>query len=84
MSRLRVTIDHVVFNGLAHSERASFLESLQRELSQHLSAAARPGSMRSHVRPVLKLDAMAFTPGAAGGKHLGSQVARAIGKGIKP
>ncbi len=85
MSRVRVTIDRLVLKGLEPADRKALVEGLQTELSHVLSdPAARAGWARSHRTPVLKLGRMPLEAGTAGGRKFGKQVARAVGRGLKP
>lgn len=85
MSRVRVTIDRLVLKGLEAADRKALVEGLQAELSQVLSGpAARAEWAHSHRTPVLKLGRMPLEAGTAGGRKFGKQVARAMGKGLKP
>jgi hypothetical protein len=85
VSRVRVTIDQLVFRGLEPAERKALVEGLQGELSRVLGdAAARAEWAKSHRTPVLKLGRMPMEPGIAGGRKFGGGLARAIGKGLKP
>jgi len=85
MSRVRVTIDHLVLKGLDPAERRALVEGLQKELSEFLSdPAARAGWAHPHRTPVLKLGRMPLEPGPAGGRKFGKQIARAVGRGLKP
>jgi hypothetical protein len=85
MSRVSVTIDQLVLKGLEPAERKALIEGLQAELSGLLSdRATRAEWARPHRTPVMKLGAVPFEPGAAGGRKLGMSVARAIRKGLKP
>jgi hypothetical protein len=85
MSRIRVTIDRVVLNGLEAADRTALLEGLRTELSRALGdPAARGEWARSHRTPVLKLGRMQLDPGPSGGRKFGRGLARAIGKGLKP
>jgi hypothetical protein len=85
MTRIHVTIDRVVLSGMDPAARAAFLQGLEAELSQSLAdPVARAGWARPHHTPVLKLGRMPFDSGAGGARKLGGQVARGIGRGLKP
>ena len=85
MSRVRVTIDRLVLKGLEPADRKALVEGLQAELSYVLSdPAARATWAQSHRTPVLKLGRMPWEAGTAGGRKFGKQVARAVGRGLKP
>jgi len=85
MSRVRVTIDQLVLKGFDPADRKAITEGLQTELSHYLSdPKARAGWARPHRTPVMKLGGMSFEPGPSGSRKFGANVARAIGKGLKP
>jgi len=85
MSRVRVTIDQLVLKGLEPAERNALVEGLQRELSQVLSdPAARAEWARSHRTRLLRLGRLPLEPGPSGGMKFGKQIARAVGRGLKP
>jgi hypothetical protein len=85
MSRVRVTIDQLVLKGLEPVERKALVEGLQRELSQVLSdPVARAEWARPHRTPVLRLGQLPLESGASGGRKFGKQMARAIGRRLKP
>jgi hypothetical protein len=85
MSRIRVTIDRLVLKGFEASDRNALVEGLQGGLSQVLSdPAARAEWARSRRTPVLKLGRMQLEPGPSGGRKFGKQMARAVGRGLKP
>lgn len=84
MSRVRVTIDRLVLNGLEPAARTALVEGLRAELSGMLGDPASRGEW-AHPRrtPVLKLGRMALDPGPSGGRKFGGGLARAIGKGLR-
>jgi hypothetical protein len=85
VSRIKLTIDRLVLNGIESGDRKALVESLNAELSQVLSdPAGRAEWARSHRTPVLKLGRMPLEAGAAGGRKFGKQMARAVGRGLKP
>ena len=85
MSRIEVTIDHVVLRGLDPADRHSLVNGLKSELSRILADPATGiKSARSQRTPVLRVDRMSMDPGLAGARKLGGGIAEAIGKGIKP
>jgi hypothetical protein len=85
MSQVRVTIDRLVLKGMEPAERKALVEGLQRELSRVLSdPATRAQWAHSHRTPVLRLGRLPLEPGAAGGRKFGKQMARALGRGLKP
>ena len=85
MSRIRLTIDRLVLNGVEAGAQKPLIEGLRKELSQILSGrATRAEWARPHRTPVLKLGRMPLGPGPSGGTQFGKQVARSIGRGLKP
>lgn len=85
MSRVRVTIDQLALKGLEPADRKALIEGLQAELARTLlDRSTRAEWARPHRTPVMKLAAMPFEPGPSGGRKLGVDVARAIGRGLKP
>jgi hypothetical protein len=85
MSRIRVTIDRLSLKGFEAGDRNAIVEGLKGELFQVLSdAAARAEWTRSRRTPVLKLGRMPFEPGTSGGRKFGKQLARGVGRGLKP
>lgn len=85
MSRIRLRIDRLVLNGLQPGQEKALVESLRSQLSQVLSdRGARAEWARSHRTPVLKLGRMPIASGSAGAGRFGAQLARGIGKGLKP
>jgi hypothetical protein len=85
MSRITLTIDRLVLNGIEPGDRKALVEGLRAELSQVLSdPAGRAEWARSHRTPVLKLGRMSLEGGPAGGRKFGKQMARAVGRGLKP
>jgi hypothetical protein len=85
MSQVRVTIDRLVLKGMEPAERKALVEGLQRELSRVLSdPATRDEWAHSHRTPVLRLGRLALEPGPSGGRTFGKQMARALGRGLKP
>jgi hypothetical protein len=85
MSRIRVTIDHVVLRGMAPADRKAFLEGLQSELTSLLAdPTTRAQWAKPHRTPVVRLGGMPFTSGPSGGRRFGVGVARAIGRRLAP
>jgi hypothetical protein len=85
MSRIHLTIDNLVLRGLDPAGQRAFVRSLRREMESFLAnSAGRSEWARSHRTPVLRLGRMSLEPGAAGAGKLGGQVARSIGRGLKP
>ena len=85
MSRIDLTIDKLVLKGFDPGDHKAVAEGLQKELASFLAdRSARSDWARPHRTPVLRLDAVPHQSGVAGGRKLGADVARAIGKGLKP
>ncbi|MGA7339578.1 MAG: hypothetical protein WBX18_03200 [Terracidiphilus sp.] len=85
MSRIHVEIDKLALGGLDPAARRAFVISLEKELRSILAEPVARGEWaRTHRTPVLRLNRMSMEPGAAGAGKLGRQVARGIGKGLKP
>ena len=85
MSRIHLTIDRLVLDGLDPAGRRAFVAAMRKELENVLAnPASRAAWARSHRTPVLRLSRMSLEPGSAGAGRLGTQVARGIGKGLKP
>jgi hypothetical protein len=85
MSKIHVTIDRLVLIGLDAPARTAFVNSLKSELARTLAdPAMRAAWARSHRTPVVRLDRIALDPGLGGARKLGGQVAKGIGRGLKP
>lgn len=85
MSRIRVTIDHVVLRGIQPAERQAILDGLREELQTVLSdPVARAAWSRSHHAPVLRLGQMTLVPGPTGGRTFARGLIRALGRRIGP
>ncbi|MGF6854020.1 hypothetical protein [Paraburkholderia sp. CI3] len=85
MSRIHVSIDRLVLSGMDPAARTAFVDGLKSQLTEMLAQReGREAWARNHRTPVLKLGQMAQTPGISGARRLGNQVARGIGKGLKP
>jgi hypothetical protein len=85
MSRIRLDIDRLVLRGFEPLEAKAFSEALQSHLSEILSEQATRTHWAGLQRtPVLKLGRMSRDSGIAGARKFGKQVARAVGKGLRP
>jgi len=85
MSIIHLTIDSLSISGLDVAERKAFLASLQGELHRVLSdPTTRSEWAKPHRTPVLRLNRQVLDPGLQGARKLGTQVAKNIGKGLKP
>jgi len=84
VSRIHLTIDHLVLRGFDPAARKPLIEGLGSELSRILAdPGIRAEWARSHRTPVLRLGSLPLEPGTTGARKLGGGVARAIGKGLK-
>ena len=85
VSRIHLTIDRLVLNGLDSADSKALAETLQTHLSQMLAdRSARAQWARSHRTPVLKLGRMPLEAGTSGARKFGKQMAHAVGRGLKP
>jgi hypothetical protein len=85
MSRIHLSIDRLRLSGLDPTGQRTFVASLEEELRSVLAQPARRAAWaRTHRTPVLRMGRMRLEPGSAGASKLGAQVARGIGKGLKP
>jgi len=85
MSRIHLVIDRIVLNGLQPGQDKAVVESLKKQLTTILSdRGTRAAWAHSHRTPVLKLGDVPIANGAAGARSFGAQVARGIGRGLKP
>jgi hypothetical protein len=84
MSRVRLVIDSVALQGFDPAERDALLEGLRSELERTLADQKARAAWKSHRRPTLRLGGLSLEPGSQGGRALGSQIARAVGRNLKP
>jgi hypothetical protein len=85
MSRIHLKIDRLVLNGLQPGQDKALVEALRTQLSKILAdRGTRAEWARSHRTPLLKLGSVPLGTGTTGAKNLGTQIARGIGKGLKP
>jgi hypothetical protein len=85
MSRIHVNIERLVLGGFGPAEAKTLTDELQSHLRQVLlDRHTRDQWALSHRTPVLKLGRMPLETGSAGAGKLGRQLARAIGRGLKP
>ncbi len=85
MSRVTLHIDRLVLRGIDPLDSPALIDGLRTELTQLLDDAATREAMRkSRVTPLLRLGKVPMQPGLAGARALGSNVARAMAKGMKP
>ena len=84
MSRIRLTIDRLVLNGMERAEGTALSDALRTQLAQVVAdISAREGWKSSRRTPVVKLR-MPLEPGIPGARKLGAGMGRAIGKRLKP
>lgn len=85
MSKIHVTIDRLVLSGLDPAARTAFVDGLKSELARTLAdPKSRADWARSHRTPVLRLGRAGLSPGVSGARKFGGQVAKGIGRGLKP
>ncbi len=84
MSRIRLVIDRLALQGFDPAERNALIEGLRSELERALADRQARAAWKSHRRPVLRLGSLSLEPGPRGGRALGSQIARAVGRSMKP
>ena len=85
MSKIHVTIDRLVLSEMDPAARAAFVDGLKGQLTHMLTEReGREAWARSHRMPVLRLGQVAQTTGVSGARRLGGQIARGIGRGLKP
>jgi hypothetical protein len=85
MSRIQLNIDKLVLNGFGPGEAKALTRALETHLHQVLANPAnREQWARPHRTPVLKLGRLPLAKGADGAGSFGRQLARAMGKGLKP
>jgi hypothetical protein len=85
MSNIHLNIDRIVLRGIDPADRNALTNGLKTELARLLADPATRASMtRSRRTPILRLGKMPLTPGTTGARKLGVQVAKGIGKGLKP
>jgi hypothetical protein len=85
VSRINLTIDHLVLRGFEPGDRKALVEGLQSELSRVLAdPATRAEWARPHRTAFLRLGPMPLAPGPSGTRKFAGTVARAIGRGLKP
>jgi hypothetical protein len=84
MSRIRLVIDRVALQGLDPAERSALIEGLRSELERTLADRHARAGWKSHRRPVLRLGTVSLEQGLRGSRALGSQIARAVGRSIRP
>jgi len=85
VSRINLTIDRLVLKGIDPADRGAFVGALKSELARILgNPQTRAAWSTSRRTPVMRLGRIPMQQGIGGVRNLGTGVARAIGKGIKP
>ncbi|HEY0760123.1 MAG TPA: hypothetical protein VGD59_12800 [Acidisarcina sp.] len=85
MSVTRVNIDRLVLRGIAPGDRKHLVEALRGELSRMLSDPQTCAAwVRSQRIPVVRLGNIAFTPGPAGSRRMGREIASRITNKVRP
>jgi hypothetical protein len=85
VSRIHLNIDKLVLSGLDPAARQAFVTSLKGELEGILAEpVSRAAWARAHRTPVVRLGRMNLEPGTTGAGKLGAQVARGIGRRLRP
>jgi hypothetical protein len=84
MSRIRLVIDRVALQGFDPGERNALIEGLRGELERTLADRHARAAWKSHRRPVLRLGTLTLDQGLRGSRALGSQIARAVSRSMKP
>jgi hypothetical protein len=82
--KIHLHIGRLVLRGIDAADRAAVVSGLKSELARVLADPAMRASLsRSAQTPVLRLGNVAFASGPARARKLGSNVGRAIGRGLK-
>ena len=85
MSRIRVTIDRLVLNGVQPLEGKALTLALQSQLAHALADRdGRRAWAQSRRTPVLRLPPMTLSPGTAGASTFGRRLGGAVARGLKP
>jgi hypothetical protein len=87
--RLDIHIDRLVLRGIDPLDKLALASALKAELASvlgapELRASLAQSSVNDRTIPVLRLGRMPLGSGQVGARSLGTGIARAIGKGIKP
>jgi hypothetical protein len=84
MSRVRLTIDHLVLKGFEEGDRKQLGDGLQIELSRLLANPEQHRQLtRSYRAPLLRLGRIPLESGPGRAPKFGIGLARAIDRGIK-
>lgn len=84
MSRIRLNIERLVLNGFEPCEGKALANALESQLQRVLADPATRGEWaHPHRTPMMKLGRMPLQPGTSGARQLGTQMAKAVGRGLK-
>lgn len=85
MSRIRLTINHLVLNGFEAVDRRPLAEGLQEELRKALAdPATRAEWAHSRRTPLLRLRPLPFEVSPSGRRKFASSLAQSIVRGLNP
>ena len=85
VSRIQLTIDRLMLKGFDQADSRALTEALRAQLSEMMSdPLARSPLISSRRIPLLRLGRMPIESGTAGARRFGKQMARAMGRGLKP
>jgi hypothetical protein len=84
MSCIRLVIDRVALQGFDPAQRNALIEGLRSQLECTLADRQARAAWKSHRRPVLRLGTLSLDQGPQGSRALGSQIARAVARSMKP
>jgi hypothetical protein len=80
---IKVTIDELVLRGVDQHRAQALAESLKTELARTFAQPeSRQSLERARDAPVLRLDPMALSAGRTAARTFGTNLARAIAKGV--
>lgn len=80
MSPVQVMIDRLVLRGVDAPAGKALVEGLKAELPRVLAARQIQAASTPQSRPAMNVGRIDISPGIAGGKRFGRQLARRIGK----
>ena len=84
MTRISLTIDRIVVNGLPAGREKQLIASLRTQLTELLAQReGRSDWAHTHRTPVLKVGRIPLQIGEAGARQLGITIARRIGRGLQ-
>lgn len=83
--RIEVQIDRLILRGVDAADRDALVRGLKAELERVLAdPLVRRGLAQSRRIPVLRLGGLRMEAGLGGARRVGGQIARGIGKGLRP